>query len=383
MHRPFTEAEKEAIWDGHQAGVPVKRIAREMGRQNVSLRMLISRSGGIQPRPRVRSELRLSLVEREEISRGLAAGLSFRAIAESLGRSPSTVCREVNANGGRHGYRAIKADHAAYRRARRPKVAKIAACRRLRAKVEGKLAKKWSPEEISGWLARTYPDNPELQVSHETIYQSLFVQGKGALRHELHVCLRSGRAMRRSKKWTKAVHGTGKIKDMVMISERPAEVEDRAVPGHWEGDLILGKGFTSVGTLVERQTRYVILLRLRKGHGAESVRDAMTKRIVTLPAQLRRTLTWDQGPEMAQHVRFTVDTGVQVYFCDPRSPWQRGTNENTNGLLRQYLPKGTDLSVYNQRQLDAITRSLNGRPRKTLGFMSPSEAFAEAVASTH
>jgi IS30 family transposase len=327
--------------------------------------------------------LRLSLDEREEISRGLAAGWSIRAIAEELGRAPSTVCREVKANGGRRGYRAIKADHAAYRRARRPKVAKIAACPRLRAKVEGKLAKKWSPEEISGWLARTYPDNPELQVSHETIYQSLFVQGKGALRHELHVCLRSGRAMRRNKKWTKAVHGTGKIKDMVMISERPQEVEDRAVPGHWEGDLIMGKGgLTSVGTLVERQTRYVILLRLSKGYGAESVRDAMTKRIVTLPAQLRRTLTWDQGPEMAQHVRFTVDTGVQVYFCDPRSPWQRGTNENTNGLLRQYLPKGTDLSVYNQRQLDAIARSLNGRPRKTLGFMSPSEAFAEAVAST-
>jgi len=383
MYRPFTEAEKELIWDRHQAGVPVKRIAREMGRQNVSLRMLIGRSGGIRPRPRVRSELRLSLHEREEISRGLAAGWSIRAIAEALGRAPSTVCREVKANGGRRGYRALTADHAAYRRARRPKVAKIAACPRLRAKVEAKLAKKWSPEEISGWLARTYPDNPELQVSHETIYQSLFVQGKGALRHELHVCLRSGRAMRRNKKWTKRVHGMGKIKDMVMISERPAEVEDRAVPGHWEGDLILGKGFTSVGTLVERQTRYVILLKLPKGHGAESVRDVMTKRIVTLPAQLRRSLTWDQGPEMAQHVRFTVDTGVQVYFCDPRSPWQRGTNENTNGLLRQYLPKGTDLSVYNQRQLDAIARELNGRPRKTLGFMSPSEAFAEAVASTH
>ena len=220
-------------------------------------------------------------------------------------------------------------------------------------------------------------------MSHETIYQSLFVQGRGALRHELHVCLRSGRAMRRNKKWTKGGHGMGKIKDMVMISERPAEVEDRAVPGHWEGDLILGKGFTSVGTLVERKTRYVILLRLPNDHGAEAVRDAMTKRIVTLPAQLRRTLTWDQGPEMSEHVRFTVDTGVQVYFCDPRSPWQRGTNENTNGLLRQYLPKGTDLSVHSQQQLDAIARSLNRRPRKTLGFMSPSEAFAEAVASTH
>jgi len=304
-------------------------------------------------------------------------------MAERLGRAPSTVCREVNANGGRRGYRALQADDAAYRRASRPKVAKLAACPRLRAKVEEKLAKKWSPEEISGWLARTYPNNPELQVSHETIYQSLFVQGKGALRHELHVCLRSGRAMRRNKKWTKGGHGMGKIKDMVMISERPAEVEDRAVPGHWEGDLILGKGFTSVGTLVERQTRYVILLKLPNGHGAEAVRRAMSKRIVTLPAQLRRSLTWDQGPEMSEHVRFSVDTGVEVYFCDPRSPWQRRTNENTNGLLRQYLPKGTDLSVHSQRQLDAIARELNGRPRKTLGFMSPSEAFAEAVASTH
>ena len=289
----------------------------------------------------------------------------------------------MNANGGRRGYRAIKAERAARRRARRPKVCKIASSRRLRAKVEAKLADKWSPEEISGWLARTDPNNPELQVSYETIYQSLFVQGRGALRHELHVCLRSGRAMRRNKKWTKSGHGMGKIKDMVMISERPAEIEDRAVPGHWEGDLILGKGFTSVGTLVERTTRYVILLRLPKDHGAEAVREAMTKRIVTLPAQLRRTLTWDQGPEMSEHIRFTVDTGVQVYFCDPRSPWQRGTNENTNGLLRQYLPKGTDLSIHSQQQLDAIARSLNRRPRKTLDFMSPSEAFAEAVASTH
>jgi transposase, IS30 family len=219
-------------------------------------------------------------------------------------------------------------------------------------------------------------------VSHETIYQSLYVQGRGALRHELHVCLRSGRAMRRSKRWVKTGQGRGKIKNMVMISDRPAEIEDRAVPGHWEGDLIFGKGLTSVGTLVERQTRYLILLRLPRGHTAESVRDAMTKRIVTLPAQLRRSITWDQGPEMAEHVRFTVDTGVDVYFCDPKSPWQRGTHENTNGLVRQYLPKKTDLSGYSQRQLDAIARSLNTRPRKTLGFMTPSEAFANAVATT-
>jgi IS30 family transposase len=386
--RKFTEEEKATIWEDHQAGVPLKRIARNLGRENSAIRKYVGRTGGIPPRPRVVSELRLSQSEREEISRGLAAGCSFREIAWNLGRAPSTVSREVNANGGRRGYRAIKAERAARRRARRPKVCKIAASRRLRAKVEAKLADKWSPEEISGWLARTYPNNPELQVSHETIYQSLFVQGRGALRHELHVCLRSGRAMRRNKKWTKGGHGMGKIKDMVMISERPAEVEDRAVPGHWEGDLILGKGFTSVGTLVERTTRYVILLRLPNDHGAVAVRDAMTKRIVTLPAQLRRTLTWDQGPRcpstsVSPSTPACRSTSVIRGAHGNRSPWQRGTNENTNGLLRQYLPKGTDLSVHSQQQLNAIARSLNRRPRKTLGFMSPSEAFAEAVASTH
>ena len=378
----FTEAEKELIWDRHEAGVPVKRIARDMGRLNCSLRKLISTSGGIRPRPRIRCELHLSFDEREEISRGLAAGLSFRAIALKMDRAASTISREVNVNGGRGGYRALKADDASYRRARRPKVAKLAQNRRLRAKVEAKLKAKWSPEEISGWLARTYPNDPEMYVSHETIYQSIFVQGRGALRHELHLCLRSGRAMRRNKRWVKSGHGMGKIRDMVMITERPAEAEDRAVPGHWEGDLIMGKGFTSVGTLVERTTRYLMLVRLPKGHGAEAFRDALTKRIVTLPAQLRRSITWDQGPEMSEHVRFTVDTGVQVYFCDPKSPWQRGTNENTNGLLRQYLPKKSDLSIYNQRQLDAIAKSLNTRPRKALGFMAQCEAFAEAVAAT-
>ena len=378
----FTEAEKELIWDRHEAGVPVKRIARDMGRLNCSLRKLISTSGGIRPRPRIRCELHLSFDEREEISRGLAAGLSFRAIALKMDRAASTISREVNVNGGRGGYRALKADDASYRRARRPKVAKLAQNRRLRAKVEAKLKAKWSPEEISGWLARTYPNDPEMYVSHETIYQSIFVQGRGALRHELHVCLRSGRAMRRNKKWVKGGHGMGKIRDMVMITERPAEADDRAVPGHWEGDLIMGKGFTSVGTLVERKTRYLMLIRLPKGHGAEAFRDALTKRIVTLPAQLRRSITYDQGPEMSEHVRFSVDTGVEVYFCDPKSPWQRGSNENTNGLLRQYFPKGTDLSVHTQAQLNAVARELNGRPRRTLGGLTPSEALAEAVAPT-
>jgi IS30 family transposase len=379
----FSEEDKVTIWDMREAGVPVKRIAKHLGRQNSSLRRFIADYGGWRPSTRERSELRLSLVEREEISSGLAAGWSIRAIAEELGRSPSTVCREVNANGGRKKYRALVADRAAARRALRPKRAKLAECRRLRGAVERKLEAKWSPQQISAWLALEYPDRPEMQVSHETIYQSLFVQSRGALRKELHSCLRTGRAMRRAKAYVNANHiGQGQLKNMVMISERPAEVKDRAVPGHWEGDLIFGKKMTSIGTLVERHSRYVILLKLPNGHGAEAVRKAMTKRVLTLPAQLRRSITWDQGKEMAEHVQFTVDTGVKVYFCDPKSPWQRGSNENTNGLLRQYLPKSSDLSQCTQRELDAIARSLNTRPRQTLGWMTPSQAFAEAVALT-
>ena len=378
----FSPEDRQTIWDMREAGVPVKRIARHLGRQNSSLRKFIAGAGGTRPTARERSDLRLSLEECEEISRGLAAGYSIRAIGEALGRSPSTVCREVNANGGPKKYRALVADRAACRRALRPKRAKLAQCRRLRGVVERKLEAKWSPQQISAWLASQYPDHPEMQVSHETIYQSLFVQSRGALRKELHSCLRSGRAMRRAKAYTKGNVGQGQLKNMVMISERPAEVKDRAVPGHWEGDLIFGKKMTSIGTLVERHSRYVILLKLPNGHGAESVRKAMTKRILTLPAQLRRSITWDQGKEMAEHVRFTVETGVQIYFCDPKSPCQRGSNENTNGLLRQYLPRSSDLSQCTQRELDAIARSLNTRPRQTLGWMTPSQAFAEAVAVT-
>src|SRR5580693_2435867 len=369
----FSPADRQTIWDMREAGVPVKRIAKHLGRQNSSLRKFIADAGGTRPTPRERSDLRLSLEEREEISRGLAAGYSIRVIAEALGRSPSTVCREVNLNGGRKKYRALVADRAACRRALRPKRAKLAQCRRLRGVVERKLEAKWSPQQISAWLALEYPDRPEMQVSHETIYQSLFVQSRGALRKELHSCLRTGRAMRRAKAYTKRGVGQGQLSNMVMISERPAEVEDRAVPGHWEGDLIFGKKMTSVATLVERHSRYLILLKLPNGHGAEAVRKAMTKRIVTLPAQLRRSITWDQGKEMAEHVQFTVETGVQIYFCDPKSPWQRGSNENTNGLIRQYLPKGTDLSSYTQQQLNNIAASLNERPRQTLGFRTPAE----------
>jgi IS30 family transposase len=380
--RRFSEEEQKTIWDMREAGVPVKRIARHLDRQNVSLRKFIADHGGKRPTPRQRSDLRLSLEEREEISRGLAAGLSMRTIADGLRRSPSTVCREVNTNGGRAKYRALQADRAADRRALRPKRTKLSQCRRLRAAVERKLEARWSPQQIASWLAEAYPDDPEMQVSHETIYQSLFVQGRGSLRKELHTCLRTGRAMRMAKAYTKGGHGRGQLRDMVMISERPAEVADRAVPGHWEGDLIFGKKMTAIGTLVERHSRYVMLLKLPNGHSAEEVRKVMTKRILTLPAQLRRSVTWDQGKEMAEHVQFTVDTGVQIYFCDPKSPWQRGSNENTNGLLRQYLPKATDLSIHSQRQLDAIARSLNTRPRQTLGWMTPSKAFANAVAMT-
>jgi transposase, IS30 family len=378
----FSEEDRGTIWDMREAGVPVRRIAKHLGRHDSSLRKLIADAGGRRPSPRGRCEVRLCWEEREEVSRGLAAGFSFRVIAQGLGRSPSTVCREVNANGGRTKYRALQADRGAQRRALRPKRAKLARCRWLRRVVERKLEDLWSPQQISAWLAEQHPDDPEMQVSHETIYQALFVQGRGALRKELHSCLRSGRAMRRAKAYTKGGVGQGQLRDMVMISERPAEVADRAVPGHWEGDLIFGKKMTTVGTLVERHSRYVILLKLPNGHGAQAVRQAMTKRILTLPAQLRRSITWDQGKEMAEHVQFTLDTGVQIYFCDPKSPWQRGSNENTNGLLRQYLPKSTDLSQCTQRELDAIARSLNTRPRQTLGWMTPSQAFANAVAIT-
>jgi IS30 family transposase len=382
MTRWFTEAERAELWDLFERGVSERQIAVRMGRNKGSVRQFLIDNAGRRPRPPGSSKLRLTLAEREEISRGLAGGRSLRAIAASMSRAPSTVCREVTANGGSGHYRALRAERAARRRARRPQVAKLARCRRLRRAVETKLQCYWSPEEISAWLARVYPDDPEMRVSHETIYMSLFVQGRGALRQELHFCLRTGRALRRPKGRTKGGFGQGQITDKVMISERPAEVADRAVPGHWEGDLIYGKRLTCIGTLVERKTRYVMLFALPNGHTAEEVRRAMVRKIRQLPTELRRSLTWDQGHEMAEHVRFTVDTGVQIYFCDPKSPWQRGSNENTNGLLRQYLPRTTDLSQVTQAQLNGIARSLNGRPRKTLGWMSPCEAFNEAVAMT-
>jgi IS30 family transposase len=358
----------------------MEAVAIAVGRSKRQVQRLVSRFGGIQPRDTVRSPLRLSGAEREEISRSLRAGESLRRIAGRLGRQPSTVSREVAANGGRRRYRAYLAEDRAFRRTRRPRRAKLAHNQRLRRAVERLLVERWSPQQIAWQLRHDHPHDPEMWVSHETIDQSLFVQGRGALRAELTRCLRTGRARRRP---AGRVKPSGQLRDMVLLSERPAEVEDRAVPGHWEGDLIIGKGTRSaIGTLVERQTRFVILVALPHGRTAEVVRTALAERILTLPSQLRRSLTWDRGSEMAEHVRFTVDTGVQVYFCDPHSPWQRGSNENTNGLLRQYFPKGTDLSVHGQAHLDAVARELNGRPRQTLGWMKPSEALAKVVALT-
>jgi len=359
------------------AGEPPEDVARAVGRDLWTVWVALRDAGGLTPRRTERSPLRLSPADREEISRGLLAGQSYRAIGRRLGRAASTISREVRANRGRRGYRAWRAELARDRRARRPRTAKLARNPRLRAEVEAMLALRWSPQQIAAVLRRAHPCEPEMQVSHETIYQSLFVQGRGALRRELAACLRTGRTRRKPRG---RHHPGGLIRDMVMISERPAEIEDRAVPGHWEGDLLVGyNNQSAIATLVERRTRFVMLVALPGGQSAEHVRTAVAGQILTLPAQLRRSLTWDQGKEMAGHVRFTVDTGVAVYFCDPRSPWQRGTNENTNGLLRQYFPKGTVLSVHDQAHLDAVAAELNGRPRQTLGWMKPCEALAEAL----
>ena len=378
MWRRFTEAEMAEVWERRQAGELTRLIARRLGRNGSSIRRLFEDAGGVRPLRRHRADRQLTLEEREEISRGVAGGESLRSIAFRMGRAPSTVAREVARNGGRRRYRAHRADQAAWGRARRPKACKLATNPQLRLVVEEKLEDRWSPAQISGWLTRTYPGDQEMQVSHETIYLTLFIQSRGALKRELTRHLRTRRANRRPRT-KRPVSGKGQIVDPVMISERPAEVQDRAVPGHWEGDLVMGKRQTAIGTLVERRTRYLMLFRLPDGHTAEAVRVALAETIQRLPTHLWRSLTWDQGKEMAQHARLTVDTGVQVYFCDPRSPWQRGSNENTNGLLRQYFPKGTDMSTLTQADLDEAARSLNRRPRQTLDWMSPSEKLAEVL----
>jgi len=376
--RRLSELEKVKIWDRFEAGESQRSISRRLGRSPSSIRTHLLGSGFRRPVPGPEwSALRLSLTEGEEISRGLAAGESMRSIASGLGRAGSTVSREVASNGGRSKYRATAAHKASRHRARRPKPAKLASNHQLRTVVEAKLELWWSPRQISDWLVDAYPDNEGMRVSHETIYQSLFIQGKGTLRKELWRCLRTGRATRRPQ--GRPASTKGQIRDMVMISERPAEVEDRAVEGHWEGDLLMGARQTAIGTLVERWSRYVMLFPLPDGNTAEAVRDALTATVQRLPEHLWQSLTWDQGKEMAQHVEFSVDTGIQVYFCDPKSPWQRGTNENTNGLLRQYFPKGTDMSKLTQADLDQAAHSLNGRPRQTLGGMTPSDKLAETL----
>ena len=374
----LSAAEQDEVWRRWRQGESLRLIARRLGKRGPSVRAFVLQTGGVQRHPPRRAPRCLSMAEREEISRGVAAGEPCRQIAARLGRAPSTVSRELARNGGRHRYRAQAADAAAYQRALRPKPAKLVLRPRLRSVVEAKLALRWSPQQIAGWLPLAYPQDPVLRVSHETIYLSLFVQSRGALRRELQRCLRTGRAMRYPR-GKRLPQGRGQLRDVVLISERPAEVEDRAVPGHWEGDLLLGKRPSAVATLVERASRYLTLVALPDGYKAEQVRPALAAAVARLPEQLRRSLTWDQGKEMAEHTKFTVDTGVQVYFCDPRSPWQRGTNENTNGLLRQYLPKSGDLGQLDQTDLDAIAAELNGRPRQTLGFKTPSQALAEAL----
>ncbi len=378
--RRLSAEERLQILQRVAVGATFATVAAAIGCSTKSIQRLMGRTGGFTPLVQARSPLRLSLAEREEISRGLRAGDSRRAIARRLGRAPSTVAREVAPHQGPAGYRAWRAEGRALQQARRPKEPKLARCPRLRAEVERLLALRWSPEQIAHRLRLEHPSDRAMHVSHETIYRSLFVQARGALRRELTACLRTGRAQRRAQ--TRPIR-TGRLVDMVLISARPAEAADRAVPGHWEGDLLLGKaGRSAIGSLVERRSRYVLLLRLPEGRTAEHVRRALAERMTTLPAQLRRTLTWDQGKEMAEHVRFRIETGIPIYFCDPRSPWQRPTSENTNGLLRQYFPKGADLTGYTQRDLDAVARELNGRPRQTLGWRKPYEVFAQTVATT-
>ena len=369
----------DALWVRLRAGQAAKPTARQLGLSPDTVRTYLQRCGGIRPVPRCRARSRLTMAEREEISRGLAAGQSLRAIAARLGRAASTVSREVSANGGSKRYRAARADRAAWSRAVRPKPCKLAANPVLRDIVEDKLRRRWSPEQIAGWLKVSYPDDPEMQVSHESIYRTLFVQSRGALRKELTAYLRTGRVIRRPK-GVRLPDGRGGRPNILHISERPAEVEDRAVPGHWEGDLVFGKNMSPVATLVERSTRFLILVALPGGsHKADTVADALAAAITTLPKQLAKSLTWDQGTEMAAHQRFTIATGVQVYFCDPKSPWQRGSNENTNGLLRQYLPRRIDFRTLTQADFDAIAQELNERPRQTLGFKTPSQALAEVL----
>ena len=376
----YSDTQKALMWERWQKGDSLHDIARLFDRGHSSIQRILRETGGIRPRERKRSRLSLTLSEREVISRGLARGLSMRTIAFQLGRFPSTVSREIKRNGGYACYRASTAEDAAWRRALRPKACKLAGRPYLVREVTGKLQGKWSPEQIAGWLKRKYPNDERYHVSHETIYKSLFIQARGVLKKELLLCLRSQRVMRRSRHASLKGQGLGKIVDAVSIRERPASVEDRAVPGHWEGDLLAGSKNSHIATLVERHSRYVMLAKV-SDRRTDTVIRALIKQSRKLPGELYKSLTWDRGSELADHKDFTLATDIQVYFCDPHSPWQRGSNENTNRLLRQYFPKGTDLSVHSQAKLSAVARQLNERPRKTLGFETPAERFNACVAS--
>jgi len=377
----YSSAQKQEIWDRWKKGESLNSIGRLFDRPSSSIFNILEPTGGIRPPLRKRSKRALTLSEREEISRATVADLSIRSIAKHLNRSPSTISREIKRNGGYDNYRATQADLSAWERAHRPKQCKLACNRSLSRTVATKLQLNWSPEQIAGWLKVEYPNDENNHVSHETIYRSLFVQTRGVLKKELQQYLRSQRAIRRSKHASLKRDGLGQITNAVSISERPASVEDRAVPGHWEGDLIAGSNNSYIATLVERHTRYVMLAKV-KNKDTESVVSALIKQSKKLPTELYKSLTWDRGKEMAGHQRFTLATDIDVYFCDPQSPWQRGSNENTNGLLRQYFPKGTDLSVHSQTKLNAVARQLNERPRKTLEFETPAQRFNVCVALT-
>ncbi|MBY4771987.1 IS30 family transposase [Burkholderia ambifaria] len=377
----YTDNQKALMWERWRTGESLQQIAQLFDRNHSSVQRILAETGGIQPKQRHRSRLALTLAEREEISRSVIAGDSIRAIANQLGRAPSTISRELKRNGGMPGYRANNADELAWERARRPQICKLVRNRELAQVVASKLQLQWSPEQIAGWLKHVYAVNRDYQVSHETIYRSLYIQARGALKKELLEHLRRSRAMRRSRHHTMKTDDHGRICDTVPISERPATVDDRAIPGHWEGDLLFGSANSQIATLVERQSRFVMLVKVGS-KDTETVINALIRHAGKLPQELYKSLTWDRGKEMADHTRFTVATDIKVYFCDPQSPWQRGSNENTNGLLRQYFPKGIDLSAYSQAELNAVARRLNERPRKTLDFDTPAERFHQFVAST-
>jgi IS30 family transposase len=376
-----TATESAELWERWKRGEGLHAIGQVLGRGHTSIAAHIRPSGGIRPPLRRRSRLALTMAEREEISRGIVEGRSVRAIAKVLGRAASTISREIGRNGGSRRYRAEASDQRAWKQALRPKLCKLAMHGQLRQAVVTKLEKNWSPEQIAGWLKRSYPTNEARRVSHETIYRSLYVQARGVLKQELMAYLRSQRRFRRSRHATQKTGVHGQIVGAVSISERPASVEDRAVPGHWEGDLLCGSKNSFIVTLVERHTRYVMLAKV-PNRETQTVVSALIRQARKLPDELYRSLTWDRGKELADHKRFTMETDIDVYFCDPQSPWQRGSNENTNRLLRQYFPKGTDLASHSQAHLNKVARQLNERPRKTLDFHSPAERFNECVAST-